>query len=167
MSNPYNGSKNGMRGGSNFRPSRKPFHPPETHKVSTSALVAESGKYFACAEVEEQGGRELANATAALNPKVPCIRESITRRQHLGLFSEVELEDRVTRQLDTKSGRVVETTSPRVVWRSDKTLLRKGKPDQLPTFVRVTSRTKRRRFEREVPAVMETPTPVEIDTEIE
>lgn len=64
-------------------------------------------------------------------------------------------------------GTLVEVTTNRVVWKSDKTLLRRDRPDTLEDirFKRVTSRTKVTKTEVERPATIEVPTEqnVEID----
>ena len=114
-----NGKPIRQRGGSNFRPSRKPKQ--ETPKPwseyrlgpspeSTSALVADAAKYYECAEAEETA-IELKNVKAALSPAVPALRESLTKQQHLALFPrEVEREPRLVRQSYKQSGYIKTAT---------------------------------------------------------
>lgn len=154
------GKRAGKRG-SDFRPS-KGFADLENfsnqqHKISTAALVAESGKYFECAEVEETPEDHI----------IP--RRSLTQKQYLRIFPqrlETEPLKRTKRLQMDKSGKLVETTDTkaRVIWKSDKTLLRQGKPDQMPAgYTRVTSHSKRRQFIPEGPAVVD----VEIETDLD
>lgn len=162
-----------------------------------SAVAAEAGIYRECAEVEETCP-ELKHATAALNSAVPALRASITQQQHLGLFPvQVETEDRVVRQSYKQSGKIatatitkpgmygkpvevtvsapresqlVEVTNKVVVGRSDRTLLLRGKPDQLQDMKlkRQTSRSKRILTERrEEPAVIEVSLEEELDLDLD
>lgn len=85
-------------------------------------------------------------------------RKSLTRKLLLRVFPpQVEVEQVKGRQLDKKSGRMVETTDNRVVWKSDRSLLRNNKPENLENirFKRQTSRSRRIKTEIELPAVVE------------
>lgn len=153
------------RGGANFRPSRKAFHPPETHGRSVTALVVEAGAYSENSENVEVAP-ELVGATAALNPKVPALRQSLTKRQHLKLTDQVmefeRLKDTKRIQFDTRTKTMIETSDPnyRVSYRSDRTLLKRGNPFSMPADIkRQTSRTKRIvPDDKELPATVEVPT---------
>ena len=147
----------GKRGGSKNRSSRKPFKREESHNVSISQAVVEAGKYYDCFEGEETEETHL----------IP--RKSLTRQQHLRLFPPViETEARKARQLDKRSGNMVETTDQRLVWKSDHSLLRSNKPQvNIGTFRRITSRSKVRRIEKEEPAVIEVPTDTDLDIDLD
>lgn len=96
------------------------------------------------------------------------VRRSLSTKQHLRLFPQkLEFDDQTVKrtQID-KKGREVHTTDPssRVVWKSDRTLLSTQKVEQMPQdFTRVTSKSKRRRWEPELPATVETPVDPELD----
>lgn len=129
-----------------FRPSRKTDH----HRGSTSSEQASNaGIYSECCEVQETKEDHI----------VP--RDSYTRRHHLRLFPQsIELGDVKRVQIDKITGLPTITTDQVIVWRSDKTLLRQGKPEQLENLkcTRITSHSKRRRYEPEEPAVIEVST---------
>lgn len=158
-----NGKPIRERGG-HFRPSRKAFHPPETHGKSVTALVQEAGAYLESSENVEDAP-ELNGVTAALNPKVPALRQSLTKRQHLKLTEQTldfeRLKDTKRIQFDKRTKTMVETSDPnyRVIYKSDRTLLKRGNPFAAPSDLkRQTSRTKRIiHEEREAPAVVEVP----------
>lgn len=141
MANPYNPKR--KRGGE-WNRSVKTEVRSKTDIGSTSRLVAEgSGGYspamFECYGIVESTEDHI----------VP--RKSLTIKQHLGLFSQkFETEAQRTAQMDRMTGRIVPTTDQRVVWKSDKTLLRKGKPLQHPAgFKRITSKSKKPTFVEE------------------
>jgi hypothetical protein len=89
-------------------------------------------------------------------------RESLTSVQllrHRDTILELEpLKDTKRTQIG-KDGKLYHTTEPRnrVTWKSTRSLLRQGTPKDEDTFVRVTSLSKRRRIEKETPAVIEVP----------
>lgn len=140
------------RGGVAFRP-RNHYpkgHPanysPDAPKASATALWDDAGNLRECSE---------ANTETVDTHLIP--RRSLTSRLHLRLFPvQTETTDQKARVRAT-DGSMVEVTNPIVTWRSDRTLLLKGKPDQLERLkvVRVTSHTKTRRYEFEGPAVIE------------
>jgi hypothetical protein len=101
-------------------------HAHNLHGNSTANLVIDAAKYFECATIEENRQDHV----------IP--RQSITRKQLLQIFPQrVETEPVPTKQLDRRSGNMVETTDNRVTWKSDRTLLRKGKPfDKIGVFKR-------------------------------
>lgn len=135
MSNPFNGSKNGKRGGKH-RPSRKDYE-PKHHASSSGIIPDEVGIYW----------DEFAQETIR-DHVVP--RKSLTQKQHLKMFPATsETEPRKTRQWDHKLGRFDTTTDERTTWRSDTNLLRTGKPDTFgegkgTRYTRVTSNSKRK-----------------------
>lgn len=134
------------RGSNDFRPSRL-IPKLESHKLSTSALVADAGKYFECAEIAETQEDHI----------IP--RQSLTNQLHLRLFPiTFETEQRNAKQRNKVDGKLVATTDNRVIWKSDRTLLRTNKPEAtIPVFVRETSYSKRKRLEKEIPACIEAP----------
>jgi hypothetical protein len=96
---------------------------------SVTGTIEDASVYFHGANVEETVETHV----------VP--RKSLTVKQLLGVLpQDIEVETRELRrtQLDKRTGRMVETTDQvsNVVWRSDKTLLRKGNPfaDNKPLF---------------------------------
>ncbi len=96
------------------------------HGRSVTALIAEAGIYSQYSDIAE----------TATDHVVP--RQSLTRQQLLEFFPQrVETEDVRSRQLDHATGKMVEVTDKRVVWRSDRTLLNRTKPfEQIGTFKR-------------------------------
>jgi hypothetical protein len=99
-------------------------------------------------------------------------RESITKRQGLGMFSPAvefeQMSDTVRYQRDKRTGELVRTTDPgrfRKVWQSDRTLLSRTKVDQLEdiVFKRTGSVSKLTRTEVERPATVEIPVKPELD----
>jgi hypothetical protein len=107
--------------------------------------VIEAGTYY-------ESYSEVENEQDHIVP-----RRSLTQQQQLALFQpQIETETRKARQLDKRSGKMVETTDQRLVWKSDTSLLRRGKPDAFgesktgTRFVRITSRSKRSEVENEV-----------------
>src|SRR5689334_2109277 len=133
MANPFNGSKRGVRGGGRGnpnRPSRKPFTEPKPKQSSAAKFAEQVSPYWACADVAETKQDHV----------IP--RKSVTSKHHLGLFTpDIETETRKARQLDKRTGQMVETTDQRRVWKSDDSLLRLGKPDRFgedegTTFIR-------------------------------
>jgi len=98
----------------------KTSHPvkPNTGGVSPTGAAIERAKYNEHTFI----GETVADHV------VP--RKSITDSQYLRLFPQtVEVEPIKTRQLDKATGKMVETTDNRVVWRSDRTLLDTTRPD--------------------------------------
>lgn len=152
-----NGKPIRTRGTNEFRPSRKPLNLDmvETRKTSTTALAAEAGIYFDCCE-----GIEETEETHVIP------RRSLTRQQHLAIFPQtVQTEDVITHQTDKITGQRVAVSNPKIVWRSDKTLLRRETPFRLEDMndfktgvKRRTSRSKRVIREPEYPATIEIPT---------
>lgn len=114
---------------------------PNQHGASDTARVAKASIYFPNGTGEETVKDYL----------IP--RKSLTRQQHLNIFPvTMEVEARSTRQLDKLNGNMVGTTDNRVVWKSDRTLLRKGNPFSYPTdFKRETSRTKAIKHDPDTP----------------
>jgi hypothetical protein len=140
MSNPFNGSKRGMRGGSSDRPSRKTIDQHQDRKrpdQSCTALVAEAGIYMECSEIQED----------AENYLIP--RQSLTNKLHLRLFPAYQMVTEVNYQVDKLTGERVRVTN-QVRERTDSTLLRQGLPFQMPRDVkRVTAHTKRIKADNE------------------
>ena len=103
-------------------------HPVKPNQGGSSATkaVEERAKYNEHTFIEETRETHV----------VP--RQSTTDKQFLRLFPRrVEVEPIVTRQLDKQTGKMVETTENRVVWKSDRTLLDTAKPMQgIGTFRR-------------------------------
>lgn len=136
----------GKRGGRKDRPSRKSSAEP-AHLQSSSARIAEQvAPFWDCAAIEETKEDHV----------VP--RQSVTTREHLRQFPEVEFEPlKPTYRIQTdKNGNHVKTTDPRYrrTWQSDKSLLLQGKPDPFgedggTTFIRETSHSKPRQPEIE------------------
>jgi hypothetical protein len=135
------------RGGKLHRPSRKSYIEPKHEVSNTARLYDEGGIYYDCAEgetVEEHG----------------TPRKSLTDQLHLKVFPQLfETEERAEKQRDRKTGKLVGVTRPRIVWKSDKTLLRGGKPEQFggergTKFIRTTSRSKVNRTETEYQQVV-------------
>lgn len=112
MSNPFNGSRRGQRGGSTFRPSRKPLYIPETTDKSSFALVAEAGIGNSNYERVNDDLYDLPE-TSALGHKGVRFT-SVTEREHLQIFpQDVELErlkDSVRLQPAKGNLKVKETT---------------------------------------------------------
>lgn len=97
-------------------------HAHNLHGTSATAVVLDAAKYNESALIDESKETHV----------VP--RQSVTRKQLLGIFPQrFETEDQVSRQLDHVTGKMVEVHDTRTVWRSDKTLLRKGNPFKLQT----------------------------------
>ena len=167
MSNPFNGSKHGKSGG-RFRPSRfnlkereiddrpsalRKGLPLRPTKPVDSIIVAESSaKHFEYTDIRETEETHV----------IP--RKSLTEKQHLRLFpQQVELERIILkrRQLATIDGKqvMVKTTDTvyRTVWKSDKTLLRQNRPEQLDRikFKRQNHYDKRTETQVERPAIVE------------
>lgn len=89
---------------------------PSQGEMSPTGAAEFAAKYFACASIEEQPETHL----------VP--RKSITASQFLQFRSpELETEPMRARQL-AKDGSTVETTDNRLLWKSDRSLLRGNKP---------------------------------------
>lgn len=172
MSNPFNGSKLGKPGG-RFRPSRLkvtarerddrptalrkafplyPSVPVDSIRTVEATLI----KMDQC-ELEESTETHI----------VP--RKSVTKRQGLMVqpqtleFEPLADTKVITYQADKMTGQTVEVTDyyprNRIVWKSDKTLLRRGLPDQLQDirFKRLTSRSKRVVTELELLVTMDAP----------
>lgn len=140
------GKRSGNRG-SDFRPSRLIVE-KETHNGSTSSMLIDAGPFYECFETVESIASHL----------IP--RKSLTSQQGLRLFAQsTEVIDQPSRVRDKVSGAMVTITNPKVVWRSDRTLLRRNRPEQLEDldFRRITSKTKRVIFEPEEPATVEIP----------
>lgn len=156
MSTHKRGKRSGNRG-NDFRPSRgysafATYHHPEQSTTNT-AIVGSSAVYYECSDVHETVEDHI----------VP--RVSLTQSQHLAIFPTVERKIVNERQRDTMSGELTTVGNPAIVWRSDRTLLRRGKPEQLNALklFRETSHTKIRQFEREEPATLEIPTDLDVD----
>lgn len=98
---------------------------------STSAVVMDAAKYYDHTTIEETKQDHI----------IP--RQSLTAKHFLALFPQsVEVEPVVSRQLDKLSGKMIETTDNRLVWKSDKTLLNRNKPGvEIGTFKREGSIT--------------------------
>ena len=95
-------------------------------------------------------------------------RKSLSAKLHLRILpQDLEVEARtIKRTQTTKQGDLVETSDPsyRVTWKSDKTLLSTQKVEQMPKdFKRVTSKSKRKIWQPELPATVEVSTETEID----
>lgn len=85
--------------------------------TSVTATIEDRAKYVPGTNVEETEKDHI----------VP--RQSLTRKQHLMVFPQTtETVTDKARQLDHKSGNMIETTDERVTWRSDKSLLEKRNP---------------------------------------
>jgi hypothetical protein len=141
MSNPFNGSKRGMRGGSADRPSRKTHsqHIEQTKRPdqSCTALVADAGIFLECSEIQESAEDYL----------IP--RQSLTNKLHLRLFPNYITETEVSWQTDKLTGQRVRVTNPIRV-KTDSTLLQRGMPFQMPKDIkRITAHTKRMKGDNE------------------
>lgn len=153
--------RRGRRAGSSIKTadihSRLDGRPAGTHcnhshnvgKQTTVTGIAESAaKYYECSVVEETTETHI----------VP--RRSITRKQMLDVFpAKIETEPIRGKQYDHRLGVLVEVNDNRVVSRSDRTLLQRGKPVQdFPTLQREGSvsmglnKRKTIKTEKEVPA---------------
>lgn len=146
--------KRGKRGGSRTRKTKwiksvKIAASKLTPHISQTERAGEEAIFYECADNEETAETHI----------IP--RESITKAQHLGLFDqkrEYELLATTKRlQLDKTTNTLVETTDERyrVAWTSDRTLLRRDKPDNFgegrgTRFKRLTSRSKQVKTEVEV-----------------
>lgn len=142
MANPFNGSRRGKRGG---RPDPN-YEPP--HKQSPTGTIPETaGVFFESFEGETKKDHLIP-------------RRSLTERLHLRHFEQElefeQLKDTTRIQLD-KKGTPTTTTDPRyrLAWKSDKTLLRQGKPDTWgekrgTLFTRIKSQSKERGIEIEI-----------------
>lgn len=144
----HRGKRAGKRHVSNFARSvqRESQHIQDTG--STSGVVAEGKKGYSPAMFEcfEETEQTEINQHGLIIPG----RKSLTQKLHLGLFPQtVEYKDEPNTQIDKLTGLPVTVTNPVVVWKSDKTLLRRGKPDTFDPnsfnrgFKRQTSKTKR------------------------
>lgn len=166
MSNPFNGSKRGARGGVKNRPDWSRSVAVAAQRIldtgSTSDVVANGKRNYTPAININFDGEETPEDFI-----IP--RRSLSRKQQLAIFPQtVEFEElKPTKhwQLATKGpnkGKLVETTEPhfRQVFKSDKTLLSRGKVDQFGTVnrktgqledrvIRVTSHSKRKTFKTE------------------
>lgn len=156
---------------------------PETPRDSTTVLESTS-------RFMEYLGNEESTEDPVIPPETmrKLVRRSVTQKQLLRVLPQtIEVESMQSRQLDRKGegtvevtvtervgnttiqraftvpGRMIETTDNRLIWKSDRTLLRNDKPDLLENiqFNRETSRSKRMSKQpgdkRELPAIMETP----------
>lgn len=129
--------------------------------VDSTSIADSAAKYHECAEVEETEADYL----------IP--RQSLTTKLHLRLFPQrrefESLRPTVHHQAD-KKGKLVEVTNPkaRLVWKSDRTLLNPRIPEKLEDvkFSRITSHSKVRRSERELPATLEESTDRDIEQDI-
>lgn len=172
-----NGKPIRARGTNDFRPSRKPLNLDmvESKGSSTSALVADAAIYYECSDSDIAPHPTLPNETILVPSQETAEthiapRESYTRSHHLRLFpQDLEFADVAVTQTAKDGSRVV-VTNPKVMWKSDRTLLRQGKPGTLDELnsrgnriTRVTSRTKRKITELETPICVEVPTDTEID----
>jgi hypothetical protein len=64
-------------------------------------------------------------------------RYSLTRKQLLGIFpSTIETEPVVSKQLDHTTGKMIEVTDNRIVYKSTRSLLNRTPSDQIGTFKR-------------------------------
>lgn len=120
-----------------------PYRPMERVHADNRNLtqVIQDGSIFCeCSEHVEE------NYTQHIIP-----RQSLTTKQLLMVLpQQVEVEEVKFRQLDHSTGKMVEGTDNRVTWRSDRTLLSRGKPgEKIGTFTRITSHSKVRRIENE------------------
>lgn len=90
---------------------------PSTGNSSSTAAVHNAAIYIEGSFVGETAETHL----------VP--RKSLTDQQMLRLLpQQAEYEDRVSRQLDKVTGKLVTVTDRRRVWQSDRTLLKRGNP---------------------------------------
>lgn len=137
--------RRGKNGGKN-RPS-KDIEPPH-RTTNTARLADEAGVYYECFQEETREGYLIP-------------RKSLSEAQHLATSPKPAefKDDLIVRRLqkDRVTGKLVETSDPksRMVWRPERTLLRRGLPDNFgegrgSLFTRVTSRTKTRRIEIEL-----------------
>lgn len=140
------------RGENTFRPSRKDALETKG-TVCSSVLAADAAKFFEHTDIEETTETHI----------VP--RVSLTKKLHLRLFEQkIETEDVKTFQTDTRTGQKVVVTNPRIVWKSDRTLLRRDHPEKMPQDIsRITSKSKRKIWEPELPAVVESSTDLDLD----
>lgn len=149
--------KRGKRGGNrgnDFRPSKgyakvENIHLPTASRISTSTLCVDAAKYYECAE-------EVIETVA--DYVVP--RRSLTTKLGLRIFPRTTEVEQITSKVRMMDGSTVTVTNPKTVWKSDRTLLRQNRPDQLDQMklARVTSRTKRKVWEEpEQPATIEVP----------
>lgn len=101
-------------------------HAHNLHGSSAAKLTIDAAKYYECATIEERPETHI----------VP--RQSETRKQLLGVLpGSIETETRKGRQLDKRSGELIEVNDQRLTWKSDRTLLRRGKPfEEIGTFKR-------------------------------
>lgn len=151
MKNPYNPKR--KRGGNTWNRSAKIAAQSILDTGSTSGVIAEGNRkgyspaMYECFEGEETKETHI----------IP--RVSTTIRQHLRLFPQkIETEPRSFAQR-ASNGELVHGSDEHVVWKSDKTLLRQGKPDPFggergTKFGRITSRSKRRLTEMEYQEVV-------------
>jgi hypothetical protein len=106
---------------SKVRGTRKTQDGHNLHGTSVTALITDTAKYVECSFIGETVEDHV----------IP--RQSLTRKQLLGVFpAKIETEPVKSRQLDKVSGKLVETTDNRAVWRSDSTLLKRGNPFAAP-----------------------------------
>lgn len=171
MSNPFNGSKRGARGGVKNRPD-----------WSRSVAVTVQRMLDTGSNVEQyikgRASKDGTSSSPAMNthfdgeetPEDYLIpRRSTSRKQQLAIFPQTlefeEMKPTKRWQLATKGpnkGKLVETTEPhfRQVFKSDKTLLTRSKVGQFGTLnrktgqledrvIRVTSHSKRKTFKTE------------------
>lgn len=140
----------GGKGRDPLRKSRKDFDPsnPFQHRPKASnntAIIADKAKYNEYAEIEE-------TTEGYSIPHTRCQpRQSTTNKQMLRIFSQkVETEDMREWHLSSKSdGELLAVTSPRVTWRSDRTLLDRRKSDPILQVKRETAYSKRLKTETE------------------
>jgi hypothetical protein len=97
-------------------------HAHNLHGTSaTAAILDRAAQYFDGALIEERAETHV----------IP--RMSLTRKQLLGVKpQEVELSQVPCKQRDKQTGNEVTTTDNRVVWKSDRTLLRLANPFVMP-----------------------------------
>lgn len=130
MSNPYNGSKNGLRGGAKNRPSRKPFS-KESHNISSTQQAFEAGIYNIYASTDKEAENPIIVEETVETHLIP--RKSVSKSQHLALFDRVvtdsiELKGKIAEKVDGKlTGRMIEFTEVKTIKLSDKTLLNQTK----------------------------------------
>jgi hypothetical protein len=124
------------RAGKPDRPSRKATHEPVTianykHQEVCRAItetVVEAGKYNECFDVDDE--------------------RSLTKKQYLRILPERREKEYSYGRVLVKNGKPVDESNQivvkeRTVWRSDKTLLNRGIPFQMPSDLkRETSRGK-------------------------
>jgi hypothetical protein len=120
------------RGGRKDRPSQQQKRPSvleRFHRSRTAtAAIGELAPYYECTFTGETVEEHI----------VP--RRSRTEQLHLGINRPaMEVEPLRGRQLDKTTGKMVETTDNRLVWKGDRTLLNTSKPEsQIGTFKRET-----------------------------